>query len=229
MRALRFIVAGFLLVAATGLPLFSQQGSDGPRTATVIFTLDFPGSEPSHYSIAIREDGHGTYESSAKVSQDSEDQLYESEFEVSAGNREKTFGLARQAGFFAGTLDSGNRKLAFTGTKTLSYQDGQRKNSATYNYSPMPAAQQLTALFQGLGSTLEYGRMLAYSHRYQKLALDDQLKRMEIQAKNNELSEIRAIAPVLQEILDDSSVMNVVRARAQKLIEMGKVAASGGH
>jgi uncharacterized protein (UPF0147 family) len=44
---------------------------------------------------------------------------------------------------------------------------------------------------------------------------------MQTQARNDELSEIQSVGPVLQEILDDASVINVVRARAKELIEMG--------
>ena len=71
------------------------------------------------------------------------------------------------------------------------------------------------------------GAVYAYYHRYQKLALDQELKRMEAQAKNRELSEINGVAPVLQEIIDDTTVINVVRARAKELIEMGTSAAAG--
>jgi hypothetical protein len=77
-------------------------------------------------------------------------------------------------------------------------------------------------MFQSIASTLEYARRLLYFHRYQKLALDEELKRMETQAKNNELMELQAVQPVLKQIYDDSSVMNVVRARAERLIEMGR-------
>jgi hypothetical protein len=38
------------------------------------------------------------------------------------------------------------------------------------------------------------------------------------------LSEIQSVGPVLQEILDDASVINVVRARAKELIELGNAA-----
>jgi len=85
----------------------------------------------------------------------------------------------------------------------------------------------LTALFQNMAGTLEYGRRLTYFHRYQKLALDEELKRMETQARNNELSEIQGVAPVLQEIFDDTSVMNVVRARAKELLQMGNSGGAG--
>jgi hypothetical protein len=79
-------------------------------------------------------------------------------------------------------------------------------------------------LFQSVAATLEYGRRLAYFHRYQKLALDDELKRMETEARAGNLMELGAVKPILQEIYDDASVMNVVRARALRIIDMGNVA-----
>lgn len=143
----------------------------------------------------------------------------------SPAGRARIFDLAAQAHFFAGKIDSGNHKLAFTGAKTLTYKDSQHSGSANYNYSTVPPVQELTAFFQNLSATLEYGRHLVYFHRYQKLALDEELKRMEDQARSNELSELQAVQPVLQQILDDQSVLNVVRARAERLLAMGKAAA----
>jgi hypothetical protein len=223
MKFLEFLLAALLLIA---VPASAQQTA---ANATLTFTLDFPASSPSHYSISLRPNGHGAYQSLARPSTDSEDESYESEFDISPANRDRVFTLAKQANYFSGKIDSGNRKLAFTGTKTLTYDDGARKTSADFNYSPVAAVQQLTAFFQNLAGTLDYGRKLSYSHQYQKLALDEELKQMETQAQNGELSEIGAIAPVLQEIYDDTSVINVVRARAQRLIEMGKTTADKGH
>ncbi|HTU42586.1 MAG TPA: hypothetical protein VMF10_12830 [Candidatus Aquilonibacter sp.] len=140
---------------------------------------------------------------------------------MSPDSREKIFGWARQAHYFAGNVDSGNHKLAFTGTKILAYHDAQHDNAARYDYSNLAPVRELTDLFQGMATTLEYGRRLVYYHRYQKLALDDELKRMEAQARNNELSEIQSLTPVLQEIVDDNSVLNITRARAQELMQLG--------
>ncbi|MGA9386921.1 MAG: hypothetical protein WBN74_19305 [Candidatus Sulfotelmatobacter sp.] len=212
-----------LMTAVLSVPSTAQQSAHGnaASTATATFTLDFPQSNPEHYSIAIDTSGHARYDCTGRVAEDSEDEAYQSEFQMSAGNRERIFALAKEARYFAGGIDSGKNKLAFTGTKILTYQDAQRSNSARYNYSNLAPVQQLTTLFQNMAATLEYGRRLAYYHRYQKLALDDELKRMETQARNNELSEIQSVAPVLQDILEDSSVINVVRARAKELIEMG--------
>ena len=220
----RAVCLGMLAVAAMSAPTIAQQtaNASAASTAMVTFTLDFPESNPAHYSIAVDATGHARYECVGTIAEDSEEQPYRVEFQASAGSREKIFDWAKRAQYFAGKIDSGNNKLAFTGTKLLSFQDGQRSNTARYNYSNLAAVQQLTELFQRMGGTLDYGRRLSYYHRYQKLALDDELKRMETQARNNELDEIQGVAPVLQEIFEDTSVINVVRARAKELIEMGK-------
>jgi len=44
------------------------------------------------------------------------------------------------------------------------------------------------------------------------------LKRMEEAAKQNGLDEVQAAAPILKQIMADSSVMNVTRARAERLL-----------
>ena len=83
----------------------------------------------------------------------------------------------------------------------------------------MPAVQELTTFFQGLSTTLEFGRRLDYYLRYQKLALDEELKKMEEMSNSGELDEISAVAPVLQKIVDDPAVIKVVRARAQRMLQ----------
>jgi hypothetical protein len=223
----RVVAAAVLVMAAASGQSQAPSNGKSVSEATVTFTLDFPESDPTHYSIVVNASGNASYECMGKVQKDSEEQAYRSEFEMTPGNRDRIFEWAKQAKYFAGKIDSGNRKLAFTGEKTVSYQDGQRSFTARYNYSSLEPMRQLTALFQNMGGTLDYGWRLAYYHRYQKLALDDELKRMEAQARNNELSEIQGVAPVLQEIADDSSVINVVRARAKELIQMGS--AASGH
>jgi hypothetical protein len=219
-----FFVTILALVCALVGPLTCRAAD----SATVTFSLDFPASDPEHYSIFVTVDGHARYECSAKISADSEDrETYQSEFTFSDATRARIFDLAAQAHYFSGKVDSGNRKLAFTGAKKLIYADGQRSNTVEYNFSPLAPVQQLTALFQRVASTLDFGRRLAFAHRYQKLALDDELRKMEDSARRGELAELQAVKPILQQIYDDTSVLNVVRARAQRLMEMGKGSSAG--
>lgn len=218
---------GWMILLATGLVLLASLAARADGPATITYSQNFPGSDPEQYSIVVRSDGHVHYECTAKISSESEDrESYQTEFTVSDSTRAQIFDLASQSRYFSGKIDSGRRKLAFTGAKKLAYKDGQRVSEAAYNYSSLPAVQQLTTLFQSMSATLEFGRRLAYLHRYQKLALDDELKRMEDAARTGSILELQAVKPVLQEIYGDSSVMNVVRARAQRIMEMGNAAAA---
>lgn len=208
------------------LVLLANVAALAADNGTVKFSLDFPSSDPEHYSISVQSDGSAAYECMGKISDDSNDtQSYQAEFKFSDANRARIFDLAAQAHYFSGKLDSG-KKLAFTGTKKLAYKDSQHDSEQTYNFSSSPPVQQLTALFQSVSATLEFGRRLEYFHRYQKLGLDDELKRMEDQAKQGDLAEVQAVKPILRAIYDDQSVINVVRARAQRIMEMGNAPAA---
>jgi len=204
------------LLLLSSLCAFSQ----APDPTVVTFTLDFPGSQPEHYSLRVQSDGAAHYESSGRLSPDSDEtDSFDLDFTASPATRQKIFELAAKAGYFQKNLESHHKNIAFTGNKTLSYKDGKRSGESTFNYSSQPAAQELTSLFQDLSATLEFGRRLHYDHRYQKLALDEELKRMEEMARTNPLVELTAIAPILQQIIGDATVMNVSRARAQRLLE----------
>ena len=215
-----FFLLALSVVILSNLPL--RAGS----TATVVFSLNFPNSDPEHYSISVSSDGHAHYECTARISGDSDDREdYQSDFSLSEATRARIFQLAEQAHYFSGKIDAGKKKLAFTGDKKLTYKDDQKSFTADYNYSSEPPVQELTTLFQSTAATLEFGRHLIFYHRYQKLGLDDELKQMEDEYRRGDLSEVQAVRPVLQQIYDDPSVLNVVRARAQRLMEMAKTPA----
>lgn len=206
--------------------LLSQfSSSQDPAPATISFTLDFPGSQPSHYSMQIQRDGPSRYEGRNRISQESEEEdSFTFEFTASEAVRMRIFDLAAKAGYFRQDLDSRRKNMAFTGKKTLGYKDAVRSGEATYNYSANPAVQELTTIFQSISATLEFGHRLEYDRRYQKLALAEDLKRMEESVRSAQLAEIPAIAKILQQIVDDPGVINVSRARAQRIL----AGASGG-
>jgi len=139
-------------------------------------------------------------------------------FTMSSSNVARIFDLALNARYFDGDVDYRKGRQANTGKKTLLYQDSFRRHEAEYNYSTHQEIQQLTKIFQSIALTMEFARQLQYFHRYQPLALEEDLKRMEEMAKGNDLLELPAIAPILQQIADDKSVLNVSRVRALKLL-----------
>jgi len=203
------------LIVAGGISAAAQSAK------SVTFTLDFPGSDPSHYMISVSSDGHASYESNGRIAAGSEpqsDDFFRLDFTPSQALSVRIFELAKRAHYFEGEIETRKRGLASTGAKTLAYKEGTRSTQANYNYSPLPAVQELTRTFQSISATLEFGHRLEYYYRHQKLALDDELKRMEEMAKSGDLEELPAVAPILRKILDDPTVINVVRYRARRLL-----------
>jgi hypothetical protein len=96
----------------------SQTEAEAP--AVVTFTIDFPASQPEHYSIRVQSDGPARYGSSGRLSADSDEtDSFDLDFTVGAETRQKIFDLAAKAGYFQKDVDSHHKSLAFTGKKTL--------------------------------------------------------------------------------------------------------------
>ncbi len=211
-------LASFVRAGEAQTPSASPDESQ-TQLPVISFTLDFPGSDPDHYSLKVDSRGHARYESTAKISSDSEEHdSFQLDFDLSAVTRTKIFDLAARAKYFQEQPDSRKHRVASTGKKTLTYKDTAKNGQISFDYSPNPAVQELTTVFQNMSGTLEFGRRLSYDYRYQKLALDQELKRMEELVNEHSLYEVQAIAQILRQIADDPSVINVVRARAQRLV-----------
>ena len=216
------VLLGFAWVASFLAVMAQAQQS----VATVSFGCDFPGSNPSHYSLTVTSTRQASYASDGKlnIAQDSDapsgEAASETVFTLSAATTNRIFDLARAAHYFEGNIDSRKKNIASTGDKTLIYRAGDKINSAHYNYSLIPAVQDLTTLFQNLSSAVEFGRRLDYEYHYQKLALDEEIKRMEDTTTLRDVGpDLPAAAPVLQKIADDPAVINPVRARALRLLQ----------
>jgi len=217
----RYAALALICVPWTGA--LAQQSA----APTVRFTFDFPASNPLHYEVSILADGHGSYSSRTRPEADSASSVdsarevietYQTEFTASPSTAAHIFDLARQAHYFEGTVDSGDKHIAFTGAKTLSYDAPGHSTHASYNYSSIPTVRQLTEIFQDLAAALEFGRRLDHDLHYQKLALEDELKRLEEMVNEGHLQEIFPLVPLLQKIVDDPAIMNVSRSRAQRLL-----------
>jgi hypothetical protein len=221
--------ASLLLGLVSIASLLASGARAQQSNATVSFTCDFPGSDPSHYSLTVTSTREASYSSDSKLNAATEADpdagsasgaASETVFRLSAETTTRIFDLARAAHYFQGTIDSKKKNIASTGDKTLVYHDADKSYMANYNYSLIPAVQELTAVFQNLSSAVEFGRRLDYEYRYQKLALDEEMKRMEDTTTLRDVGpDLAAAAPVLQKIADDPSVINLVRARAMRLLQ----------
>lgn len=191
-----------------------EPGTGSPAVPTVTFTFDWP-VHPPRYSIAVDSAGRASY-----TAEDDKDEPYIVKFTASRPTRERILAAAAALNYFQGQFDFTRHKIAFTGTKTLTYADPERHFQTAYNWSENPQVMALTHLFQGIANTLEGGRRLQFLRRFDRLGLNDQLKEMEDEAKDHYLAEVHVIEPVLRQIADDPAIMDLARQRAQRLLRL---------
>jgi hypothetical protein len=212
----------FIAVAATGLGLQTADQQVHPRVPTVTFDLLWEQTTPQEFRVRTQADGPSSYLSRNPTKPVAEgedkDTDYTVDFTMSAKDAAKIFKLAQEAKYFNGDFEYRAHQIANTGKKTLTYADETRHFQTTYNHSENKAIQELTSLFQGISSTIEFGRKLQFKHKYDKLGLEDELKAMEEAADNHNLAEIQVVSSTLKKIADDSSVLNIARQRARRLL-----------
>src|SRR6202140_4702621 len=93
------------------------------ETAAVTFTIDFPTSQPEHYSIRVQSDSAAHYQSSGRLSADSDGtDSFDSSFSVTRETGQKILDIAAKADYFRKDVDSHRKGMAFTGKKTLCFE-----------------------------------------------------------------------------------------------------------
>lgn len=219
-----------MLAAATLLhaqaPQHEPNRSQRPAVPTVTFTFDWPSVEPHRYIIVVDSSGSTAYQSwtaDSTAEPSSADDPYLLKFTVWPAARDRIFALARQLKYFNGDFEYHKHPVARTGDKTLAYADADKQHETRYNWSENPDIDELTVLFQGISTTLESGRRLERLHRFERLGLDEELKNLEHYAVEHRASELQLIAPILLQIAEDPSVLNIARQRARHILRIAGV------
>jgi hypothetical protein len=211
------LVAGVILLMGQTSPAQSaeQNSSAGPSITFVRVWDDFT---PQSVTMTLSANGATKYSSRnpQKTGDDVDD--YQTEFTMSPARREKLFRYAKEANYFDGDFSFKKHPVASTGKKTLTYSDPTRHFNTTFDYSENKAIQEITGIFLGISNTIEHGRKLVFLRRFDKLGLEEELKAMESAAEGHNLAELQIIAPMLESIAGDRTVLNIARQRAQKLL-----------
>ncbi len=203
--------------------------SSAPPQASVRFSFDWTQGFPwQSYSITVQSDGKSHFDGIPHADETNDTDAYPQDFTISDANRQKVFELAQRLHYFQGDYDSHLKHVAQTGKKTLQYQSPQSNGSTTYNYSQNPDIQQLTNLFSGIATTIDFGRKLAYQYRYDKLGMDELLKQLEDLQASHGVEELGIIAPMLHKIWKDPNLMNISRESAHRLLLIVDQPASSG-
>jgi hypothetical protein len=220
---------GFVVAFCLGAVGQSQQnplepGHKNAPVAEVNFELNWRQADPQFYTINVESTGDSSYQSQPQTKEgDTPGDPFMLKFIASEATRAKIFELAEALHYFQGNFES-KYKVAQTGTKTLQYRDGQKEFKTSLNYSDNPQMRELIDIFQKMSTTFEMSRKLDYDLRFDKLGLDRDLKSIEEINKSHGLIELQVISPTLQRIANDSSVINISRQRAKRLLETAQVA-----
>jgi hypothetical protein len=219
------LVAG-MSAAQTSLGAPPPMASQSSVSATVSYEVDSANRDPAKYSLTIDGAGHAVYTAADKPDPKTspDDDIapappYRVEFEVSPPTRERLFSLAQQLNYFAGDYEFRKHKIADTGQKTLRYHDPTRDTSTVFHWSENREIQDISNIFESIALTQALARKIQFMRRFDKLGLDDVLKRMEDLQRQNDLLEIQSIAPTLRLVANDTSLMHVARERAARLLD----------
>ncbi len=207
--------------------------------AALSFTLDHDGTPPVHYTIRVEEGtGRGVYHSEVSrgsgaagsgASVGGNEAGSEMPMVVDRPTLKKLFAAVPLVK--SGRCETHNKHIAQTGTKILRYGTDETHAECTYNYSDEDRVNSATAMFEGLGETMQYGERLASKLRFDRLGLDLEMDNLMSALAEGRALEAGNIAPVLQAIENDERVMDRVRRKAAHLLEgagMPVVQGAGG-
>jgi len=222
-RALDILVAlALAALVSQGRRAQAQKPDQASATPSITFVRVWDDFTPQSVTIAVSANGATEYSSRTPGKNGDDADEYHTEFTMSQDRCDKLFRYAREADYFQGDFTFKKHAVASTGKKTLAYADASRHFNTTYDYSEHKAIQEITSIFMGISNTIEYGRKLQFMRRFDKLGLEAELKVMEDAAESHNLVEMQLIAPTLESIAEDHSILNIARQRAHRLLAKAK-------
>jgi len=181
---------------------------DGPR---LFYSRSFPGSVPAYFQVTLEQNGDAEY----REAPDEDNPL---KFHLTEAETHEVFGLAEKLDYFKHPLES-PVKVAFMGTKTFRYGDGEGKSEVKFNYSEDPQARELADWFERMGESEEHRIELERTAKYDRLGVLKALLLLESAMDRKRLVGMDQYLPMLDRIAKNESYMHTARARAAEIAE----------
>lgn len=208
----------FLAIALALGPL----GAWGAPDAEVV-RIDFsnPGLTPSQWTLEFRPDGTGHFRS-IRGNAASDNKLLEPpnldrDVQVSAKFAAHAFLVAQHHKLFNSNCES-HQKVAFQGTKKLSYIGPKGEGSCEFNYSRDTEIQGLGDSLVAVATTIIEGARLEALRQHDPLGLDQEIQNVQEAAGDGRAQQICSIRDILERLSEDPAVMERVRKRARALL-----------
>ena len=181
---------------------------DGPR---LFYSRSFPGSVPAYFEVKLEQNGDAEY----REAPDEDNPL---KFHLAEAETKEVFGLAEKLDYFKHPLES-PVKVAFMGTKTLRYENGEGKSEVKFNYSEDPQAREMMDWFERMGESAEHRIELERTAKYDRLGVLKALLLLESAMDRKRLVGMDQYLPMLDRIAKNESYMHTARARAAEIAE----------
>ena len=205
-----------LAAAAFAIPL---HGEDGP-----LLRIDFsnPGLTPSQWTLEFHPDGSGHFHSLRGNAAGQDVKVLEApninrDIQVSAKFAEHAFQVAHRHKLFNSGCES-HLKVAYQGTKKLTYTGPDGQGSCEFNYSRDAEIQSLGDSLVAVATTIIEGARLEALLQHDPLGLDQEIQNVQEAAGDGRAQQICSIRDILERLSEDPAVMERVRKRAKALL-----------
>ena len=205
-----------LAAAAFALPAL---GEEGP-----VFRADFsnPGLTPSQWTLEFRPDGSGHFHSVRGNAAPQDFKVLEPpninrDIQLTAKFAEHAFAVAHRHKLFNSGCES-HLKVAFQGTKKLTYTGPDGQGSCEFNYSRDVEIQSLGDSLIAVATTIIEGARLEALLQHDPLGLDQEIQNVQEAAGDGRAQQICSIRDILERLSEDPAVMERVRKRAKALL-----------
>jgi len=180
--------------------------------ATLTYRKVFKGSVPEFVEIKVSDSGKCSFD----IRQLAEPPMPEP-FDISQMLRDKMFSLAAELGNFRSVDLEVHRSIANLGQKTFRYEKDGATYETVFNYTLNNAGSQLQQIFEGLSRQQDHMQTLERRLKYDRLGVNDALLELQADLDNKVLPEPERLLPVLEQISNDSRILDMARQRARAM------------
>ena len=200
----------------------SAVAARGESEPTIRVDFSNPGLTPSQWTLEFRPDGKGHFRSERGNAATGDPRVLEApnidrDVQVSPKFAEHAFQVAQHRKYFRTECES-HLKVAFQGTKKLSYSGPKGEGSCEFNYSRDAEIQALGDSMVAVATTVIEGARLETLLQHDPLGLDKEIQNVQEAAGDGRAQQICSIRGILERLSDDPAVLERVRKRAKALL-----------
>lgn len=182
--------------------------ADAPR---IFYSRSFPGSVPAYFDITLESNGDAVYREAV-------DDDLPIKFHLSDAEIKEVFGLADKMEHFNKSLES-PIKVAFMGTKTFRYQEGEKKTEVQFNYTEDLNGRALQDWFERMAESEMHRTNVERAAKYDHLGLIRAVNLLASAYERKRLVAVAQFLPILDKVSKNESYMHTARALASEVAE----------